>query len=301
MKTGKELTVKQLISQSNNTAVALLKRGISKSDIISCFSENNLQYAITQFAIDFLGNTYTPIKPTNGYFELKNQILNSGSTVVFTSAKNAHIVEKVTNDFNEDKKNEIKLVVVFNGSYANFLPFDELVKEGNNEVLEKIPYFEIDPKTDLSCIIYTSGSTGLPKGAVYTHYIFVAVLEGIDSYYDFRSVSNPTIAQIYPFGHASGNASLPGWVYKGNTLFLYEEINEELILESVEKYKINVLPIFTAFGHRLIDGDLKDKYNISSVKMMTTTGSRFPPKLAHNLIDKYKIIFREGLNFLFLY
>jgi hypothetical protein len=48
-----------------------------------------------------------------------------GSTVVFTSAKKALIVEKVIIDFNEDEKNEIKLVIVFNGSYTNFLPFDE--------------------------------------------------------------------------------------------------------------------------------------------------------------------------------
>jgi long-subunit acyl-CoA synthetase (AMP-forming) len=68
VKTGKELTVKQLITKAHSIAVSLLERGIKKSDIILCFSANNLEYAVLQFALYFLGNTFTPAKPTNGVF-----------------------------------------------------------------------------------------------------------------------------------------------------------------------------------------------------------------------------------------
>ena len=175
-KTGKQLTVKQLLAEANSLAVALIKRGITKSDVFLCFSSNNLEYAVLQFAIYFLGNTFTPVSPTNGVFEVTNQITDSRSTVIFTSVKNANIIHKVLSDENNNLNKEIKSVFVFDGNHENFLPFDQLLIEGNNEKLDRIPYFDIKPKEDIFSIIYTSGTTGLPKGAMHSHFSIVATL-----------------------------------------------------------------------------------------------------------------------------
>jgi long-subunit acyl-CoA synthetase (AMP-forming) len=289
------LTVKQLITQAHSIAVSLVKRGITKSDIILCFSANNLEYAVLLFAIYFLGNTFTPASPTNGIFELKNQIKDSGSTILFTSLSNAHIIDKILNDHNNSYlREQIKSVFVFDGTHNHFLPFSQLLSEGNNEMLQRIPFFEVNPKEDLFTIVYTSGTTGLPKGAMLTHYNIVAVLRRFSIWDVFRD-SFLKIAGIYPFGHASGTVTLPAWVSEGHTVVIYESFDEEVIVQSVEKYKINSLSLFPAFGQRLLDGDLKGKYDLSSLKFMTTGGSKFPENVAKGLIKKYNIKFSEGL------
>ena len=245
------MTVKQLLAEANSLAVALIKRRITKSDVFLCFSSNNLEYTVLQFAIYFLGNTFTPVSPTNGVFEVTNQITDSRSTVIFTSVKNANIIQKILSDENNNLSKRIKLVVVLNEIHDNFLSFNQLLKEGKNEKLDRIPYFDIKPKEDIFSIIYTSGTTGLPKGAMHSHYSFVATIESSSLFHPILN-DNLIMANIYPFGHVSGSMILPIWVSEGRTLVLYEEINEKLVLQSIEKYKINYLPIFTSLDWKSV-------------------------------------------------
>ncbi len=132
------------------------REGNKKSDIILCLSANNLEYAVLQFALYFLGNTFTTAKPTNGVFELKNQIKDSGSTILFISNSTAHIIDRILN--NSDKREQIKSVFVFGGTHNHFLPLSQLLSKGNNKILQRIPYFEVKPKEDIFNIVYTCGT-----------------------------------------------------------------------------------------------------------------------------------------------
>ncbi len=161
-------------------------------------------------------------------------------------------------------------------------------------MLQRIPYFEVNPKEDIFTIVYTSGTTGLPKGAMLSHYNIIALLAAFSHWDVFKGLSLK-IAGIYPFGHVSGTVALPGWVSEGHTVVLFESFDAEVIVQAVEKYRINALTLFPAFRHRLLDGDLKDKYDLSSLKFMTTGGSKFPENVAKGLIKKYNIKFCGGL------
>ncbi len=281
------MTTNQLLSKANNLAVALLKKGITKSDIICCHSENNIPYAILIFAAHFLGITVTSAKPKNNIYELENQIINSRSTIVFTSAANAHISEKVLQKGNVPL---IKWVFVFDGNYGTFTPFDDLFNSCNDEKLERIPHFAINPRKDICVIAYTSGTTGNPKGAILSHYSFVASLK---TFMKLENESQDVVASYYPFGHVSGTLFTPMWISKGTTVIIHNKADEENILSSTEKYRVTLLPLFQSFGYKLIEGPLVDKYDLSSVKTMFHGGTHFPANIAKALIDKYKVRFVE--------
>jgi acyl-coenzyme A synthetase/AMP-(fatty) acid ligase len=74
----------------------------------------------------------------------------------------------------------------------------------------------------------------------------------------------------------SGAFCVPNWISSGNTIVIYDVNDEELILQSVEKYKLDMLPLFPAFGYRILDEHSKNNYDLSTLKFMGTAGSKFP-------------------------
>ncbi len=228
------MTGKQLITSAQNLSIALLKRGITKSDIVLFHSHNSLPHAITKYAAYFLGLTITPSKPTHGIYEIENQIIDSGASLIFTSVAAASAIKHAVNKTKGLK--QVKYVFVFDGEFDGFESFEKLLREGLNQELERIPYFTIDPKNDIAIIAYTSGTTGLPKGALTTHQAFVACFMVYDKY---CVIKNETIfSGIYPFGHITGSMFLPLLTSIGGTLVLISDLRIESILEVIQKFKV---------------------------------------------------------------
>jgi fatty-acyl-CoA synthase len=276
--------------------VALIKRGITKSDTFCTYSPNSIQYCVLQFASYFLGSTLMPLSLTLAVYEMRKDIANLESVVIFTSVENAKYFDEIINDFNnnENQKPKVKSVFIMNGNYDNYIPFEKLLEEGKNQILDRIPHFDIDPKTDIFLLLRSSGTSGLPKITIISHHNFVASLTLTLS---SRRSNGLVVSVPFPTGHIGIQISLPSSIGSGATIIIYEKFDEELLLQSVEKYRVNVLPLFPAVGHKLIKGKLVDKYDLSSVKVMFTGGAAFPGNVAKEIVKKYNVIFREGMKF----
>ncbi len=303
-KSGSKITLKEFISQANSVAIALIKRGITKSDNFCIFSPNTIAYYVSLYASYFLGLTVVPFSPAYAIYELKKDIENLESIVIFTSIENAKYFDEIINhcNSNESQKQKIKSVFVLNGNHENYIPFDKLLEEGKNQILDRIPYFDVDPKNDIFLLLRSSGTTGLPKTAIISHYSFIA--SAIDFWYS-KQFENIRALMAFPSGHIGVILWQFVWFSSGVTIVMLEKYEEELWFESVEKYKINLLPIFPAMGYKLVNEEFVGKYDFSSVKLMLTGGSAFPGHIAEEIVKKYKVIFREGMQymkiFLFLF
>jgi len=284
------------MTRANAIAVALINRGVEKSDKFCCFSANTIQYASLLLASYLLGITLVPISPTIASYELKKELENLGSKdslVIFTSIEFAKHFDEIFRNFNNNYTENLKIrsVFVFDGNYGNYIPFEQLLNEGKNMALDRIPHFDVDPKNDTFIILRSSGTSGLPKSTIKSHYAFVASLLGFCSNLQLNGLR---VTLIYPFGHIGGSLYLPFLLYSGATAIVYGGYDEELILQSIEKYRINYLTIFSAFGRKLIEGDLSDRYDLSSIEIITTGGAAFPGNIAKAIMEKYNVIFRES-------
>ena len=267
--------------------MSLLKREITKTDVIAFYGSNTIQHVILRFVAYFLGITFMPLSPTFGKYEVEEEFKSVQANIIFSSARDL-------NKFNGiiDGENDLKLVVVFDGKDDRFVTFEQLLEEGKDETLKQIPYFDLNPENDMLYYIHTSGSTGRPKCAMISHKFYL--LRVRDALRVTGCVQGSVVPLIMPLGHIGGSNLIPLHIIGGVTVVVLGHFNDEVLLQSIEKYKIDCLPVFANIARRIIENGLDDKYDLSSLKVVSSGGAAFPANIAKVFIDKYGVQFKEG-------
>lgn len=154
----KPISWKEAAGMISSVTALLESAGIVPGDRVAILSTNMPNWAITYFAITFMGAVAVPILPDFSPTEITNVIEHSGSRVLFISSGLKH----KTADLEPGKPE-----TVFNIE-------DFSVVSARDHSLKYIPgssalrKYEVT-EDDLVSIIYTSGTTGRSKGVMLTH------------------------------------------------------------------------------------------------------------------------------------
>jgi long-chain acyl-CoA synthetase len=166
------LTYEEFYERILLLARGLRKFGMTPGDKVAIFSENRLEWAIADFAIQCVGGITVPIYATNTAKQAGYVINHCEARIVFCSTKAQY--EKLYSI--KDELPNVDLVVSFEPfmgrrSFPVFTLYQlseintPLSEEDKQLIEEQIAL--ITPE-DLITIIYTSGTTGVPKGVLLT-------------------------------------------------------------------------------------------------------------------------------------
>jgi acyl-CoA synthetase (AMP-forming)/AMP-acid ligase II len=235
----------------------------------------------------YAGGIVSPANPAYSADELAFQLTDSGSKAIVTSAEFLQTALKAAKKSNipEDR-------VILLGSQRD--PKHKTKHWTNiRKTSGAIRYRrrKMDPDQDLAFLVYSSGTTGLPKGVMLSHRNVIAdilMIKGaVGKWYSSRK---DKMLGLLPFFHIYGLQGLVQQpLHRGIELVIMPAFNLEVFLKAIQHHKITFVYVAPPVIVRLARDPLVSKYDLSSLKMITSGAAPLTKELVDAVYKRLKL------------
>jgi len=278
---GKKYSFADLSQRVNRLANALLGLGIEKGDRVAILQVNCNQYVEAYYAAAKIGAIFVPLNFRAKQDELVHMLNHSESNVLFVGQRYLEMVNEM--------RPELPLVkhyISLDGKQEGMLDYEELLASASDEEV-----FTDIADEDITMLMYTAGTTGLPKGVPLIHNSFsIYLLENV-------TPADPEIEETnlltMPLYHVAGIQAMLAATYGGRTLAMMRQFDVDEWLETVQREKANRAMLVPTMLKRVIDHPDFDKYDLSSLKVVTYGAAPMPFEVIKKAIEVL-----PGVNFI---
>ncbi|RCH95928.1 hypothetical protein CU098_009733 [Rhizopus stolonifer] len=283
--TGKTLSFKQVRALTSKIALGWKENiGLSKGDVVAVFAPNQYDHAVLYFSLLAAQCIVSPGNPsyTEGKYlkkhllthafsshiaEFSHQIQKSEAKAIVTIPALLPVLRKVAK---KAKIPENRIFLFGNQTVGHALPFTLIASDHHS--LIRLPIANMNPAEDLAFICFSSGTTGVAKGVMLTHRNFVSQILTVS---DFEGTDNnqedDLLIGFLPFYHIFGLTTLVLRAFYSNTpVVVVPKYNLETVCRLIEKYRITIAPIVPPVAVQLAKNDVVLKYDLSSLRMITS-------------------------------
>lgn len=270
--TGRSYSFTKLCGAIQMVATSLAQRGLAKGDVFAIYSPNLPEYAIAFQGVILAGGIVTTLNPLYTPEEVAHQLEDSRAKYLLTVPMFLENARQAAEMYGH-----IEEIFVF-GEAEGATPFSDLLQNGIN-----LPAVSFDPAEDVAVLPYSSGTTGLPKGTMLTHTNLIANVRQCEGAPDYFEIVNEmdTIIGVLPFYHIYGMVVIMLLsLARGATVVTVPRFDPPQFLELIQQHKVtrmNLVPPILLF---LAKHPLVDKFDLSSLKEMTSGAAPLSEELA---------------------
>jgi acyl-CoA synthetase (AMP-forming)/AMP-acid ligase II len=266
---------------TNQIAHYLLSQGIKKGDRIAMFPEANITFPLFYFAAAKIGAIMVPIN-WRWSPDLITTVLNEiEPKMIFYDGSFKELVQSL--------RIPVQIPVIQTSEY-----YDLPVQFEN--ILRQFPstYPNVKVSVDDPIVItYTSGSTGKPKGVVTTHKNIQAAAIN-NNFMGTNYEHGGRILFVSMLTHISATSVIAYQGMVGLTLIFLPEMHPTILLDTIEKEKVNWVFMVPPLLRLLLPIIYKSDHSLASLKEINTGGSPVPrslireyEKLGFNITQTY--------------
>ena len=272
---SEEFTYEEVAEKVMKVAYVLKENGISRGDRVAIILNNGIKSVVSMFAVMTVGAAYVCIDSNSPKERLIRIIKECDIKCIITDDTRANVIKNLS-DIN----------VSFFLGYAH--PEKYSISWREVELISPPAGVGINvSEDDLSFIYYTSGSTGIPKGISHTHRS--GLWFPTWSANQFQVTDKDRIANVASHHFAASINEIYTSVIEGaRTVVIPQEIVKfpMNIAKIVEQEQISIfLPVPYILG-KLLEGEILNKCDFSSVRVMIVHGEKFSIIKLKNLMNK---------------
>ena len=295
------LTYAQLKSRVDALACGLMRLGLEPGERIGIWSQNNMEWALTQFASAKAGLVLVNINPAYRRSELEYALNKVGcrALVLSPAFKTSNYLEMIADLAPElghcepgllrsHRLPSLEMVIRMGADTSpGMINFDELLRAPSREELTALAVLSEKLQFDDPINIqFTSGTTGHPKGATLSHHNILN--NGFFVGEAIKLVAGDRVCIPVPlyhcFGMVMGNL---GCLTHGATMVYPAEAFEPLaVLETVAQEKCTALYGVPTMFIAALDHPRFPEFDLASLRTGIMAGSPCPIEVMKRVIGK---------------
>jgi acyl-CoA synthetase (AMP-forming)/AMP-acid ligase II len=277
----------ELGAMVTDAARALVAAGIEPGDRVAVWAPNSLEWIVAALGATTAGGVLVPVNTRFRGTEAGYVLSRSRARVLFTVRGFLDTDYPALLASAGIELPDLRHTVLLSGDAGDdTVAWPDFVARGTG-----VPDADVDARLDAlkpeapGDVVYTSGTTGNPKGVVMAHgQTLRGYLDWCD-WVDLRAGDRYLIAN--PFFHIFGyKAGCLAALMRGATIVPLAVFDAGVVLELVEREHISVLPGPPTLYHSLLDHPDRTKYDLSTLRTMTTGAADIPVELIRRIREE---------------
>ncbi|KAF5476595.1 hypothetical protein F2P56_003332 [Juglans regia] len=275
--TGVHVSYSLFLSQIHSLTTSLRSStSLSKGQVAFILTPPSLHVPVLYFALLALGVTISPSNPLGSDSEISYQVRLCNPVIAFATSSTSHKLPSLP----------LGTILLDSPEFLSMI-------NGSRNGTDRFQQVQVS-QSDSAAILYSSGTTGRVKGVLLTHRNLIALLAKFrqllpetDQNQTEMLQPHPVCLFTLPLFHIFGFIMLVRAVARGETLVLMSRFDLEGMLSAVEKYRVTYIPISPSVVVALAKSDLVNKYDLSSLQLLGSSGAPLGKEVAERFAAKF--------------
>jgi fatty-acyl-CoA synthase len=272
-------TYRDFHARVHRLAHALERLGIRRGDRVGTLCWNGYRHLELYWAVPCIGAVLHTLNLRLASDQLAYIINHAGDRVIFVDVSLKPLIDAIGDQIPCVER----VVVIEEGTDGEY---ETLLAESPAGAY---PWPQLDER-EAAATCYTSGTTGNPKGVLYDHrslYLHTMALASADS---FAISHRDTLLQLVPMFHANGWGMPYAAVMNGAAIvFGGRQIQPKDVAELIQNERATLTAGVPTLWMTLSAFLEREKYDISSLRMVVSAGSALPRQFILDYWKKYRV------------